>query len=166
MLRAAILTLTFVAAVAAFAIWRTSEPVQTLQTPELGPAPVAVRVEDDTRAPTSPVNTTRIGNFEPPVAPPEYEVLEEDFVRREGVRAARLLVDTRAENKEDYELIAQDLKARYAEYDAVTAEFTDTEGVLDYDGAALIFNTVQGATYMGFFFGPLNDEGYYVRVAE
>lgn len=166
MLRAAILTLTFVAAVAAFAIWRTNEPVQTLQTPELGPAPVAVRIADDTQAPTSPVNTTRIGNFEPPVAPPEYEVLEEDFVRREGVRAARLLVDTRAENKEDYELIAQDLKARYAEYDAVTAEFTDTEGVLDYDGAALIFNTVQGATYMGFFFGPLNDEGYYVRVAE
>ena len=82
------------------------------------------------------------------------------------MRAARLLVDTRARSKADYELIAQDLKARYAEYDAVTAEFTDTETVLDYNGAALIFNTMQGSTYMGFLFGPINDKGYYVRPAD
>ena len=73
------------------------------------------------------------------------------------------LVDTHARKEADYELIAQDLKARYAEYDAVTVEFTDTEELLDYYGTALIFNTVRGSTYMGFFFGPINDRGYYVR---
>lgn len=75
-------------------------------------------------------------------------------------------VHSRARSKADYELIAQDLKARYADYDAVTAEFTDTEALLSYNGAALIFNTMRGATYMGFFFGPLNEQGYYVRAAE
>lgn len=166
MLRAAILALTLVAAVAAFTIWRTSEPVHTLQTPELGPAPVAVRIADGTPDPSPSSTETRVGSFEPPETAPEYEVLEESTVRRDGVRAARLLVDTRAGSKADYELIAQDLKARYAGYDAITAEFTDTEALLDYNGAALIFNTMRGATYMGFFFGPPNDQGYYVRSAE
>jgi hypothetical protein len=166
LLRAAILVLTVIAAVAAFAIWRTGEPVHTLQTPELGPAPVAVRITEDPPTPPTSSNTVRIGNFERPEATPRYQILEESIVRQEDVRAARLLVDTRARSKTDYEDIAQDLKARYAEYDAVTAEFTDTEALLDYNGAALIFNTMQGATYMGFFFGPLNDQGYYVRAAE
>ncbi|CAN5700767.1 hypothetical protein BH24ACT21_BH24ACT21_12140 [soil metagenome] len=166
MLRVAILALTIVAAVAAFAIWRTSEPVHTLRTPELGPAPVAVRVAEDTQAPPTSPTVTRIGNFERPASTPRYEVLEESTVREEDVRAARLLVDTRARSKADYELIAQDLKSRYAEYDAVTAEFTDTKELLDYNGAALIFNTMQGSTYMGFLFGPINDQGYYVRPAD
>lgn len=166
MLRAAILTLTILAAFAAFAIWRTSEPVHTLQTPETGPAPVAVRVAGDDQAPPTSPTVTRIGNFERPASVPRYDVLEESVIREEDVRAARLLVDTRARSKADYELIAQDLKARYAEYDAVTAEFTDTEVLLDYNGAALIFNTMQGSTYMGFLFGPINDQGYYVRLAD
>ena len=166
MLRAAILALTVAAAVAAFAVWRTSEPVHTLLTPELGPAPAAVRMPEDTQASSASSDTVRIGNFERPTTTPRYEVLEENVVQEEGVRAARLLVDTRARSKDDYELIAQDLKARYAEYDAVTAEFTDTEELLDYNGAALIFNTMQGSTYMGFLFGPINDQGYYVRPAD
>ncbi|MGB3633863.1 MAG: hypothetical protein WA982_07475 [Rubrobacteraceae bacterium] len=166
MLRAAILTLTVIAAVVAFAVWRTSEPVHTLQMPELGPAPVAVRVTEDVPEPGASSSRVTIGNFERPASKPRYEVLEESVVREEAVRAARLLVDTRARSKADYELIAQDLKARYAGYDAVTAEFTDTEELLDYNGAALIFNTIQGSTYMGFLFGPINDQGYYVRPAD
>ena len=166
MLRATILVLTLVVAVAAVVIWRTSEPVHTLDTPELGPAPVAVRMPQTPQASSSSSTKTRIGSFERPAETSRYEVLEESTTRQEEVRAARLLVDTRARSKADYELIAQDLKARYAGYDAVTAEFTDTETLLDYNGAALIFNTMQGSTYMGFLFGPINDRGYYVRVAE
>ena len=166
MLRVAILTLTIIVAVAAFAIWRTNEPVHTLRMPELGSAPVAVRVAENVQEPGDSSSKTKIGNFERPASVPRYEVLEESVVREEDVRAARLLVDTRARSKADYELIAQDLKARYSEYDAVTAEFTDTEALLDYNGAALIFNTMQGSTYMGFLFGPINDRGYYVRSAE
>lgn len=165
MLRAAILTLTLIAAVAAFAVWRTGEPVHTLRTPELGPAPVAVRVTDDSPPTSADTNEARIGSFVPPARTPRYEILEESNIRRDGVRAARLLVDTRARSKASYELIAQDLKARYAEYDAVTVEFTDTEDLLDYNGAALIFNTLQGSTYMGFLYAPINDHGYYVQTA-
>ncbi|MGF1470724.1 MAG: hypothetical protein ACFB50_03165 [Rubrobacteraceae bacterium] len=166
MFRAVILALTVVAVLAGYAIWRTSEPVRTLQTPELAPAPVAIRVPENSRPPDADPSRNRIGSFQQPAAAPEYEVLRERVARGETVRVVRLLVDTRSRSKADYELIAQALKARYAEYDAVTAEFTDTEARLDYNGAALIFNTVRGATYMGFFFGPPNDRGYYVRAAE
>lgn len=166
MLRAAILVLTLIAAVAAFAVWRASEPVGTLITPEVAPAPAAVRVAEETPEPEARPGGTPVGSFERPAHSPEYEVLEEEIARQDGIRAARLLVDTTARSKADFELIARDLKARYAGYDAVTAEFTDTEALLDYNGTALIFNTVRGAAYMGFFFGPLNDRGYYVRSAE
>lgn len=165
MLRAAILVLTLIAAGAAFALWRAGEPVHTLITPEVGPAPVAVRVTEGTPEPVNNPAKTRVGSFERPARSPEYEVLEEEIAREDGIRAARLLVDTQARSKADFELIARDLKARYAGYDAVTAEFTDTEALLEYNGTALIFNTVRGAAYMGFFFGPLNERGYYVRVA-
>ncbi len=165
MLRAAILTLTMIAAVAAFAVWRTGEPVHTLQMPELGPAPVAVRVADAPRE-AEPSSEIRVGSFQRPASVPRYEVLEEEKVQQEDVRATRLLVDTRASSKADYELIAQDLKARYAEYDAISVEFTDTRGLLDYNGGALIFNTPKGAYYIGFYYGPPNAEGYYVRAAE
>lgn len=164
MLRIAILALTLIVAAAAFVAWRTSEPVHTLQAPALGPAPIAIRAMEDTRKEESS-SETRIGSFQRPAFVPAYEVLEEQATREEGVRVARLLVDTRARSEDDYELIARDLKARYATYDAVTAEFTDTEALLDYNGTALIFNTVRGSTYMGFFFRPLNDQGYYVRAA-
>ena len=166
MLRTAILVLTLVAAVAALAVWRTGEPVHTLHAPELGAAPVPVRVAQDGRETGASSAEVRIGSFERPASKPRYSVVEESLVREEGVRAARLLVDTRARSQADYELIAQDLKARYAEYDAVTAEFTDTEELLDYNGAALIFNTVEGSTFIGFLYGPLNEQGYYVRPAD
>ena len=164
MLRAAILALTFVTAVAAFAIWRTSEPVHTLRTPELGPAPVAVRTMEETRE--AEPSGIRVGSFQKPETVPNYEILEENLGRGEEVRITRLLVDTRSRREPDFELIAQDLKARYAEYDAVTVEFTDAGSLLDYNGGALIFNTPEGAYYMGFYYGPPNAEGYYVRAAE
>ena len=165
MLRAAILVFTLIAAVVVFAVWRTSEPIHTLQTPESGPAPVAIRIPEGTQASPNSATATRIGSFGRPESAPRYEILEEKTIRQDGTRAARLLVDTRARGETDYELIAQDLKSRYAEYDAVTAEFTDTKELLDYHGTALIFNTMQGSAYMGFLFGPINDQGYYVRAA-
>lgn len=167
--RIAILAFTLIATVTVFAVfaaWSMDEPVHTLRTPELGPAPVAVRVQETTQPPQDSSAETRIGSFRHPETVPRYEILEESEVQQEDVRAARLLVDTGARSKVDYELIAQDLKARYAEYDAVTAEFTDSETVLDYNGAALIFNTMQGASYMGYYYGPINNQGYYVRTTE
>lgn len=166
MIRVAILALTLMFAVAALAVWRTSEPVHTLQTPELGPAPVAVRIVDDTQASSNSSGEIRIGSFEQPERKPGYEILEESVAPEADVRAKRLLIDTRAGSEYDYELIAQDLKARYAEYDAISVEFTDTEGPLGYDGGALIFNTPEGASYIGFYYGPPNTDGYYVQAAE
>ena len=75
MLRAAILALTLIAAVAAFAVWRTSEPVHTLRMPELGPAPVAVRMPEKAQPPSTSPTVTRIGSFERPASTPRYEVL-------------------------------------------------------------------------------------------
>jgi hypothetical protein len=108
----------------------------------------------------------RIGSFEKPEQVPEYEVLESLPADRDGAHAARLLVDTRSRSEEDFTLIARDLKARYSDYDAVSAEFTDTSDVFDYNGAALIFNTPAGAYYIGYIFGPPNTRGYYVTSAE
>ena len=59
-------------------------------------------------------------------------------------------MDTRSRSQEDFTLIAQDLKARYSNLDAVSAEFMDTEDLLDYNGGALIFNTYEGVDYMGY----------------
>ena len=108
----------------------------------------------------------RIGDFSPPEGVPPYEVLEEEPVRRDCVRALRLLVDTRAEDAAGYALIARDLKARYRELDAVTVEFTDTSGAFTYKGSALIFNTPPGSQFMGHVYGPPNNEGYIVDVAD
>lgn len=141
--------------------------MQTLEIPESGEAsPVIPDYGAGDGPPEDGVSGTRVGSFEPPERVPEYEVLEERPAETDEVRAVRLLVDTRVRGKAEYELIAQDLKARYAGYDAVTAEFTDAEALLDYNGAALIFNTMQGASYMGFFYGPIDARGYYVRAAE
>ena len=108
----------------------------------------------------------RIGDFAPPEGVPPYEVLEEEPVRRDCVRALRLLVDTRAEDEAGYELIARDLKARYGELDAVTVRFTDTSGAFTYRGSALIFNTPPGSQFMGHVYGPPNNEGYIIDVAD
>ena len=48
----------------------------------------------------------------------------------------------RSRSEEDFTLIARDLKARYSNYDAISAQFTDTSDLFDYNGVALIFNTV------------------------
>lgn len=111
----------------------------------------------------------RIGDFAPPgeaEGVPSYEVLEEERVERDCVRAVRLLVDTRADDEAGYTLIARDLKAKYEKLDAVTVEFTDTSGAFAYDGGALIFNTPPGSYYIGYSYGPPNNEGYIVDVAD
>jgi hypothetical protein len=152
------------------AAWPGQEPVHALQTPEVRTAPVVFEKignpgsAESGRAPGA--GEVKIGDFEAPERVPEYEILEERPDRREGARAARLLIDTRSRSQKDFTLIARDLKARYSDYDAVTAEFTDTEDVLDYNGGALIFNTYEGVDYMGYIFGPPNDEGYYVKAAD
>lgn len=166
MLRTAILGLTIIAAVAAFAVWSTSEPVYTLETPALGPAPVAVQVAEKPQGSKVSPSDIRVGSFERPDSVPRYEILEDKAVRAEDVRATRLLVDTEAGREDDYRLIAQDIKVRYAEYDAISVEFTDTQAALEYRGGALIFNTPEGAHHIGFYYGPPNSEGYYVRAAE
>lgn len=153
------------------AAWPGQEPVHALQTPEVRTAPEVFEKMRNTggagsgRAPGAG-EAIKIGSFEAPERVPEYEILEERPDRRVGARAARLLIDTRSRSQRDFTLIARDLKARYSDYDAVTAEFTDTEDVLDYNGGALIFNTYKGVDYMGYIFGPPNDEGYYVEAAE
>ena len=148
--------------------------ISAVRTPELRPAPAIAepapksRPSSEDRTEIAVIPELRIGSFERPdgAGVPEYEILESENASRDGARAVRLLVDTRARAEADYEVIARDLKARYAGYDAITAEFTDSHDVLDYNGAALIFNTPAGAYYMGFIFGPPNNRGYYVRAAE
>jgi hypothetical protein len=111
----------------------------------------------------------RIGDFAPPgeaEGMPPYRVLEEERVERDCVRAVRVLVDTRADDEAGYTLIARDLKARYEKLDAVTVEFTDTSGAFAYEGSALIFNTPPGSYYIGYSYGPPNNEGYIVDVAD
>lgn len=109
----------------------------------------------------------RIGDFEAPEegTVPRYEVLEEERVRQDCAEALRLLVDTRARDKAGYTLITRDLKSRHRDLDAVSVEFTDTEGTFSYSGAALIFNTSAGARFIGYSYGAPNDDGYYVSVA-
>jgi hypothetical protein len=109
---------------------------------------------------------------------PDYEILEEKADGRDGARAVRLLIDTRAREEEEFVLIARDLKVRYSAYDAVSAQFTDTEDVLFYNddaltrdllayyGGALIFNTYEGVDYLGYIYGPPNMDGYYVKAAD
>ncbi|CAN5499215.1 MAG: hypothetical protein ACR2N0_01285 [Rubrobacteraceae bacterium] len=107
----------------------------------------------------------KIGSFEKPEEVPEYEAIERREIRRDGVRATRLLIDTKAESEAGYELIARDLKAEFASYDAVSAEVTDTSSGFDYNGAILIFNTPEGSYYMGFLYSPPSNLGYIVDVA-
>jgi hypothetical protein len=107
----------------------------------------------------------RVGSFERPEAAPRYEVLEETPDEGDGARSARLVVDTRSRSREEFTLITRDLKARYAGYDVVSVEFTDTSEVLDYHGGAIIVNTALGSRNAGFIYAP-PDEGYLVRVED
>jgi hypothetical protein len=183
--RAAALILVLVAVVF-FATQLAEEPVRALQKPEVRPAPKAFEPAAGASGaqgsgavgPGPEGGDLKIGDFEAPERVPEYEVLEKSTDGREGARAARLLIDTRSREEEEFVLIARDLKFRYSDYDAVSVEFTDTEDVLFYNddpltrdllvyyGGALIFNTYEGALYLGYIYGPPNLDGYYVKAAD
>ncbi len=167
-----------------FVVRSGEEPVRALQTPEVRPAPEAFEAAGDPSAKDGiPVgqapdeSNPKIGGFEKPARVPDYEVLEERIDERDGASAARLLIDTRSREEDDFVLIARDLKARYSDYDAVSVEFTDTEvlsyngdaitrDALAYYGGALIFNTYDGSAYLGYIYAPPNMEGYYVKAAD
>jgi hypothetical protein len=180
--RTVVLILVFVAVVF-FAVRQADEPVRAIQRPEVHPAPEVLEKAGGPQGRDAPVQTPdaddlKIGDFEAPEHIPDYDILEESPDERDGARAARLLVDTRSREEEDFVLIARDLKSRYSDYDAVSVEFTDTEDVLFYNddpvtrdllkyyGGALIFNTYDGADYLGYIYGPPNMEGYYVKAVE
>jgi hypothetical protein len=182
--RAAALILVLVAVVF-FATQLAEEPVRALQKPEVRPAPKAFETAgasgaqgSDAVGPGPEGGDLKIVDFEAPEHVPEYEVLEKSTDGREGARAARLLIDTRSREEEEFVLIARDLKFRYSDYDAVTVEFTDTEDLLFYNddpttrdllayyGGALIFNTYDGVQYLGYVYGPPNMDGYYVKAAD
>lgn len=134
-----------------------------------GTGAIEERVDGCARRESGEEREIRIGDFAPPGEAEEvqpYEVLEEEPVERDCVKAVRLLVDTRADDEADYTLIARDLKAKYEDLDAVTVEFTDTSGAFAYEGSALIFNTPPGSYYIGYSYGPPNNEGYVVNVAD
>jgi hypothetical protein len=185
--RTVALTLALVAVVF-FAARLAGDPVRALQKPEVRPAPEAFELAGASSAEGGDevggqleVGDLKIGSFEAPESVPNYEILEERVIERDGARAARLLVDTRSRAEAAFVLITRDLKARYYDYDAVSAVFTDTEDVLFYDGdkldpltrdvlafygGALIFNTYDGVYYLGYVYTPPNTDGYYVKAAE
>jgi hypothetical protein len=157
--------LILVAAVAVL-LWRAGEePVRALETPELRPAPEIFEVSHAAPARAQEFEEMRIGSFERPEDVPGYEILDEIPTGSDGARSAQLLVDTRSRSQEDFILITRDLKARYADYDVVSVEFTDSSVVLDYHGGAIIVNTPLGSSRAGFIYAPPT-EGYYVRVAD
>lgn len=171
LLRAPALVLIIVSTVVACSAWQTGEePPPTVELPELrdAPEPFAARSEASAGEASRSGKSAevRIGSFEQPEEVPEYEILEESRARREGARGAWLLVDTRSRSEEEYTLIARDIKARYADLDAVSVEFIDLSSALRYNGGALIFNTPAGADYIGYVYGPPNNQGYYVRAAQ
>ena len=184
MYRTAAQILAFVAVVF-FAARLFEEPVRALQEPEVRPAPEAFGTVESSGAegggavgPASDEGDLKIGSFEAPEHVPDYKVLEENPDARDGVRAMRLLIDTRSREEEQFVLIARDLKSRYSDYDAVSVEFTDTEDLLFYNddpqtrdlltyyGGALIFNTYDGVYYLGYVYTPPNTDGYYVMAAD
>ena len=177
MYRAAALILVLVA-VFFFATQLAEEPVRALQKPEIRPAPKVFEPAAGAVGPGSEGGDLKIGDFEAPERVPDYEVLEKSLDTRDGARAVRLLIDTRSREEQHFVLIARDLKFRYSDYDAVSVEFTDTEDVLFYNddpltrdllvyyGGALIFNTYEGALYLGYIYGPPNLDGYYVKAAD
>jgi hypothetical protein len=160
-------TLLVFVVVVAFLLWRAGdEPIHALKTPVLRPAPEIFEASRPPSERGGSFEDLRLGSFERPEAVPAYEILEESPTGSEGdVRSARLLVDTRSRSQEDFTLITRDLKARYADYDLVSVEFTDASVVLDYHGGAVIVNTPAGSRRAGFIFAPPS-KGYYVRAAD
>jgi hypothetical protein len=155
--------LIFAVAAVAILLWRAGEePIRALRTPELRPAPEILEAAPEQ---AQEFEEMRIGSFERPQEVPGYEILEEMPTGGDGARSARLLVDTRSRSQQDFTLITRDLKARYAAYDVVSIEFTDSSAVLDYEGGAIIVNTPLGVSRAGFIYAP-PEEGYYVKAAE
>jgi len=151
------------------------QSVSAVRTPELRAVPAIAEPARTSKTSVSTIEADiaampdlKVGSFERPdrARVPEYKILERELADRNGAHAVRLLVDTRARTETDYEIIARDLKARYADYDAISAEFTDSQDILDYNGAAVIFNTPAGVYYIGYIYGPPNNRGYYVRAAD
>ena len=177
MYRAAALILVLVAVVF-FATQLAEEPVRALQKPEVRPAPKVFEPAAGAVGPGPDGGDLKIGDFEAPERVPDYKVLEKSLDTRDGARAVRILIDTRSREEEYFVLIARDLKSRYSDYDAVSVQFTDTEDLLFYNddpqtrdllayyGGALIFNTYDGAYYLGYIYGPPNMDGYYVKAAD
>ena len=163
MLRVAILV--FVVVVGAL-LWRAGgEPIQALKMPALRPAPEIFEAPQPASARGGDFEELRLGSFERPEGVPAYEILEEWPTGSDDARSARLLVDTRSRSQEDFTLITRDLKARYADYDVVSVEFTDVSVVLGYNGGAIIANTPLGAQRAGFIHAP-PIKGYYVKAAD
>jgi len=155
--------LVFVAVVAVF-LWRAGEePVSALAMPEVRPAPGVF--EEEQREAAEELAGIRVGSFERPEDVPGYEILEKTPTESLGARSAQLVVDTRSRGREAFTLITRDLKARYAGYDVVSVEFTDTSEVLDYYGGAIIVNTAIGARNAGFYYAP-PPTGYLVRAED
>ena len=155
--------LLFVAAVAVFAWLPGEQPISALKTPEVRAAPGVF--DQDNRDLARTLAGFRVGSFERPEAVPRYEILEEMPAEGDGTRSTQLVVDTRSRGRGDFTLITRDLKARYAGYDVVSVEFTDTSELLDYHGGAIIVNTALGSRNAGFIYAP-HEEGYYVRVED
>ncbi len=152
--------------VATILFWRIdSGPIHALKIPELRPAPEILEAPRPASEGDGDFEKLKVGSFERPEDVPGYEILEEMPTGSDGARSARLLVDTRSRSQEDFTLITRDLKARYAGYDFLSVEFTDSSVVLDYQGGAIIVNTPLGASRAGFIYAPPS-EGYYVKAAD
>lgn len=107
-----------------------------------------------------------VGDFGRPESVPEYEIIQRGENKSRGVCGLRLFVDTRARGNADLALVTRHIKARYARYDAASIEFTDSTATLTYTGGAIIFNTIDGALYVGFIYGPPNNRGFITRAAD
>ena len=99
---------------------------------------------------------------------PKYIILQKTRSKdkEKDVSVIRLLVDTQVHKEAGFTLITRDLKARYAHYDAISVEFTDTTVAFTDNGHALIFNTPAAAYFMGYVYGPPNDKGYIAQAAD
>jgi hypothetical protein len=157
--------LVFVVATAALIWLAGEEPIRALEMPALRPAPEVFEASRAASERGGGFEELRVGSFQRPENVPAYEILEERQTGSDGIRSARLLVDTRSRSQEDFTLITRDLKARYADHDIVSVEFTDVSVVIDYHGGAVIVNTPLGSQRAGFLFGPPSG-GYYVRAAD
>ncbi len=149
-----------------------TQPIAQRKSTDEAKRPVKRSVEETSQERPCPEENAddggiRLGDFEPPEEEvPPYEILEEKLVESDCVRAVRFLIDTPATSEADYTLIAREIKHEYQDFDAASAEFTDTAGNYSYNGVAVIFNNTRGARFVGYFHHPPSNEGYYVSAAE